>query len=105
MSQIGRIIMSSALLHRLLAAVVLVTLALPSAAAADCYVHYKAKRNSPYGLHYGIVRVSGGCPSSPARVVQSRISSGGWTILNVVKVTTSSPSSSERRSAGSHYYR
>lgn len=105
MFQIGRIIMSSPLLRRLLAALVLVALALPSAAAADCYVHYKAKRTNPYGLHYGIVRVSGGCPSSPGGLVQSRISSGGWTILNVVKVTTSPPSSSEKRSAGSHYYR
>ncbi len=105
MSQIGRPIMYPALLRRLAAASILVLLAFPSAAAADCYVHYKAKRNSPYGLHYGIVALSGNCPSSPAGVVQSRISSGGWTILNVVKVTSSPPSSTEKRSAGSHYYR
>lgn len=93
-------------LSRLLsAALVVFALALPGAAAADCYVHYKAKRDAPYGLHYGIVQVYGSCPSNPAGVVQSRISSGGWTVLNVVKVTTAPPSSREVSSAGSHYYR
>ncbi|WP_323769541.1 hypothetical protein [Antarctobacter sp.] len=105
MSQTGRHIMFSALSRGFAAALLLVTLALPSAAAADCYVHYKAKRNKPYGLHYGIVHVSGSCPSSPQRTVQSRISSGGWSILNIVKVTTARPNSSEIASAGSHYYR
>ncbi|MGP6086784.1 hypothetical protein [Antarctobacter jejuensis] len=96
----------SPVLSRLLPGVLLVfALALPGAAAADCYVHYKAKRSAPYGLHYGIVRVYGSCPSNPAGVVQSRISSGGWSLLNVVKVTTAPPSPSEVSSAGSNYYR
>lgn len=80
-------------------------LALPGAAAADCYVHYKAKRDTPYGLHYGIVRVGGACPSAPAAIVRSRIASGGWSLLNVVKVTPSAPSSTEVANAGTHYYR
>lgn len=105
MSQTGRPLMFPAVTRRLAAALVLISLALPSAAAADCYVHYKAKRDRPYGLHYGIVQVSGSCPASPQRTVQSRISSGGWSILNIVKVTTARPSSSEIASAGSHYYR
>lgn len=104
MPQMQRHIMFSALSRFLTAALLVVSLAFPSAAAADCYVHYKAKRQTPYGLHYGIVQLSG-CPSSPAGTVMSRIASGGWELLGIVKVTTSPPTSSERRSAGSHYYR
>ncbi len=104
MFQTQRHIMFSALSRFLTAALLVFALALPSTAAADCYVHYKAKRDRPYGLHYGIVQRPS-CPSSPAGTVMSRISSGGWQLLGIVKVTNSPPTSSERRSAGSHYYR
>lgn len=97
--------MSNFLSRGLAAAVLAVALAAPGAAAADCYVHYKAKRDVPYGLHYGIVRVTGSCPSSPARTVQSQIASRGWALLGVVKVTTAPPTATEVSSAGPHYYR
>lgn len=84
---------------------ILALAALPGAAAADCYIHYKAKRDNPLRLHYGIVQVSGSCPGSPAGTVSARISSAGWSLLNVTKVTQSPPTASERNSAGSHYYR
>ena len=84
---------------------ILTLAALPGAAAADCFIHYKAKRDNPLRLHYGIVQVSGSCPGSPAGAVSSRISSAGWSLLNVTKVTQSPPTASEISSAGSHYYR
>ncbi|MBW4982903.1 hypothetical protein KZZ07_10145 [Mameliella sp. CS4] len=98
--------MSTTLARLLSAALVVVALALPSSAAADCYIHYKAKRDTPkYGLHYGIVQSSGSCPSSPERAVRSRISSGGWALLGIVKVTTSPPTATELEFAKQHYYR
>lgn len=98
-------IMPHAFFRPLAATLVLVMLGFPGAAAADCYVHYKARLDSPYALHYGIVKVAGSCPSSPQRAVLSRISSAGWRVLNIVKVTSAPPTSSEIESAGSHYYR
>ncbi len=82
-------------------------LALPSAAAADCYVSYKAKKEPPLQLHFGIVRLGGACPSSgvAASAVAGRVSSGGWTLLNVVSLSSSPPSSSERANAGAYYLR
>ncbi|WP_420327764.1 hypothetical protein [Mameliella sp.] len=106
MSRTRRILMSPTLARLISAALVVVALALPGAAAADCYIHYKAKRDTPqYGLHYGIVRSSGSCPSSPERAVRSRISSGGWVVLGIVKVTNSPPTASELEFAKQHYYR
>jgi hypothetical protein len=84
---------------------ILALTALPGAAAAECFIHYKAKRDNPLRLHYGIVQVSGSCPGDPAGAVGSRITAAGWSLLNVTKVTQSPPSDTERASAGSHFYR
>lgn len=105
MSRTRRTIMTPALARLISAAFVLAAMSLPGAAAADCYIHYKAKRDAPYALHYGIVRVSGSCPSSPEGIVRSRISGGGWSLLGLVKVTTSPPTASEIEFAKPHYYR
>jgi len=93
--------------HALLPALLALSLALPSAAAADCYVSYKAKKEPPLQLHFGVVQVRGDCPSSSAAAstVARRISSGGWTLLNVVRLSESPPSSSERTDAGAYYLR
>lgn len=77
----------------------------PGAAAADCFIHYKAKRDNPLKLHYGIVQLSGPCPGDAAEAVGSRISAAGWSLLNVTKATSSPPSEAERASAGPNYYR
>ena len=37
-----------------------------SASAADCYADYKAKRDTPLRLHYGVAEVTGECSSSNA---------------------------------------
>lgn len=85
----------------------LLALAMPGAAAADCFAHYKAKRDNPLRLHFGIVQLAGSCPpsASAAETVAGRIASDGWTLLNVVKVSASAPSSGEIANAGAYYLR
>lgn len=85
----------------------LLALAMPGAAAADCYAHYKAKRDNPLRLHYGIVQLPGSCPSAgrAADTVAGRIASDGWTLLNVVKVSAAAPSAGEIANAGAYYLR
>lgn len=95
-------------LARLLAPLVTVlALALPGAAAAECYISYKAKQDYPLRLHFGVLAIGGDCPSGgqAASIAASRLASGGWTLLNVVNISSNPPSSSERANAGQYYLR
>jgi hypothetical protein len=80
---------------------------LPSAAAAECYVEYKAKNDNPLRLHYGIVALQGPCPDSGSATQQAarRVASGGWTLLNVVGLSETTPSGNKRANAGDYYLR
>ena len=87
----------------LLATVVLT--ALSGAAQAACYADYKAKRDSPYGLHYGVMQVSSCSRSGAAGEVRARLASAGWTLLNVVSVFQDDGLASRRANAGAYYLR
>lgn len=86
---------------------ILIALALPAAAQADCYVAYKAKQDSPLRLHYGILSISGSCPSSgqAASIARARLASGGWVLLNVIGLSQATPTDSMRANAGAYYLR
>ncbi|MCR8550806.1 hypothetical protein M4578_23525 [Salipiger sp. P9] len=86
----------------------LIALALPAAAQAECYVEYKAKQDSPLRLHYGIALLSaGGCPSKgdAADALRGRLASGGWTLLNVVGLSEKAPGDKKKANAGEYYLR
>ncbi|KUF10491.1 hypothetical protein [Pseudoponticoccus marisrubri] len=82
-------------------------LAQPGAAAADCYVEYKAKQDSPLRLHYGILAIGGSCPSANAaqQIAADRVAAGGWTLLTVTGLSTTPPSSQMIANAGPYYLR
>lgn len=84
-----------------------VALVLPAAARADCFVEYKAKQDSPLRLHYGISRLPGDCPGSGAAAEQlsAALARDGWTLLNVVGLSTKEPGDSKRANAGEYYLR
>lgn len=90
-------------------ALLLLTLAFatPGAAHADCYVTYKAKMDSPLRLHYGILTIGGSCPdrNTATRITGGRVAAGGWTLLNVVNLSTKPPSSQQKANAGAYYLR
>ncbi len=63
--------------------------ALASAAAADCLVEYKAKRDDPLRLDYGMVAVSGDdCTAEGVReAVRALLEERGWILLNVLSAS------------------
>lgn len=74
--------------------------------AADCYADYKAKRNDPLKLHYGVARISGACNTGSAKAeLASRLAANGWTLLNVLSVFDAGGLQGRKASAGSFYLR
>ena len=77
-----------------------------TASAAECFADYKAKRDNPLRLHYGVVQVTGPCNPADARAeIAARLQGNGWTLLNVVSLFDRSGLEERRRSAGQYYLR
>ena len=87
-----------------LASVIAAVLAAPVSAA--CYADYKAKRDAPYGLHYGVMELRGACdPSGAADEISARLASDGWQLLTVVSVFDDAGLDAKRDSAGQYFLR
>lgn len=81
------------------------TLASP-VSAAECYADYKAKKDGPLRLHYGVVQLRGPCKKGPAKnEIASRIASDGWKLLNVLTVFGPEGLRQRKGNAGSFYLR
>ena len=82
-------------------------LTLAGPGAAECYADYKAKRDEPLQLRYGVAQVSdGNCsPGAAQGELAPRLASGGWTLLEVL--STFGPEGLEERkaSAADHFLR
>ena len=77
-----------------------------TASAAECFADYKAKRDNPLRLHYGVVQVAGPCNAADARSeIAARLERNGWTLLNVVSLFDRSGLEERQRSAGQYYLR
>ena len=84
--------------------IVLAALAGPLHAA--CYADYKAKKDDPLRLHYGVAEIRGECRRGSAEnELRPRLASHGWELLNVVSVFDDSGLAERRDSAGRHYLR
>lgn len=84
----------------------LMVCALSTGAAAQCYVDYKAKKDDPLRLHYGVAQVNGACSTQNAqRQLSQRLQRNGWTLLNVMAVFGPEGLNERRNSAGSYYLR
>lgn len=93
-------------LARMLALVLALVLAPPLPAAAQCYADYKAKRDDPLRLHYGVAEIAGPCAPGPAaRELQPRLARAGWELLNVVGVFGREGLEDRRDAAGPHFLR
>ncbi len=94
--------------HRLLPALVPLIMLLAAPASADCYADYKAKRDDPLRLHYGVVAVKGSkCTPSPAITadVTKRLAAAGWTLLQVESVFDETALDSKKADAGDFFLR
>lgn len=77
------------------------------AAAADaaCLVEYKAKRDGPLRLHYGIIELADAECANPAAAVAGRIAADGWELLTVMGQLTPEQAAQRRSDAGPFYLR
>ncbi|WP_417722417.1 hypothetical protein [Salipiger sp.] len=83
-------------------------LALPAASEAACFVEYKAKRDEPLKLQYGIAALPVAvCPSRDSAAAQlgPRLDRAGWTLLTVQSLSTAEPTAKMKANAGEFYLR
>ncbi len=82
-----------------------VLLAIPASAA--CYADYKAKRDDPLQLHYGVVELPDqACSAGAARgEIARRIARDGWELLNVLSVFDDTGLEARRDSAAEYFLR
>ncbi len=77
-----------------------------TAAEAACYADYKAKRDNPLKLHYGVMQLRGECSKQAARAeVSQRLNSNGWILLNVLSVFDDGGLGQRKDSAGQFFLR
>lgn len=89
-----------------LALVIALVAALPAQAA--CYADYKAKRDNPLRLHYGVIELpDAACTNVQAagQEISRRIARDGWTLLNVMSMFGAEGLAERRESAGQFYLR
>lgn len=77
-------------------------------AAASCYADYKAKREPPLQLHYGVIELA----RDPCRAddaaraeVRRRIAVEDWTLLQLRSTFGEDELQEKRRDAGSYFLR
>lgn len=86
-------------------ALAMTALFLPSAAQAACYADYKAKRDQPYELHYGVMQISACDKGAATQEARQRLAKAGWVLLNVVSVFDDSGLDSRKANAGPYFLR
>lgn len=92
-------------LRQLVLAVPLAAIAMP--AFADCYADYRARKDDPFGLHYGVISLpQSTCSMSQAPAeVAARISAEGWELLQVISVFDENGIAERRADAGEFFLR
>jgi len=79
-----------------------------STAHAACYADYKARRDQPYGLHYGVIQVDVtpcAMSSEVESTVKQRVAAGGWTVLQVQSVFEDDGLAGRKKDAGEFFLR
>ena len=88
-----------------LALVAAMAFALPASAA--CYAEYKASKDDPLRLHYGVMEVpDSACdPGAAEADLRGRLRADGWKLLNVMSVFGPEGLEERKASAGEYYLR
>lgn len=78
-----------------------------STAQAACYADYKAKRDDPLRLHYGVAALSGSACSAVEAQSQlaPRLAQNDWVLLNVISVFGPEGLTERRDDAGRFFLR
>lgn len=95
-------------MKKLLTSLALLFAVAAAPASASCYADYKAKRDNPLRLHYGVIELDDAYCSDKAAAsaeIQSRISGAGWTVLKVQSIFGADGLKEREASAGKFYLR
>ena len=87
---------------------VIAALLVANPALAVCYADYKAKRDNPLRLHYGVMELpDGACGDIGATraEIARRLAEKKWTLLNVLSVFGEEGLENRRESAGEFFLR
>lgn len=93
-------------MKQILLSLAFAAMALPVQAA--CYADYKAKRDDPLKLHYGVMELPDtACAnrSAATRQVAARLAPQGWVLLNVLSVFDADGLAERKDSAGKFFLR
>lgn len=82
---------------------VLVFMLMPGLAWAECFVDYKAKKDDPLKLHYGVMAVA--CEGDVEADVASRLETAGWTLLSIPSRFDEAELETRREDAGAFFLR
>jgi len=75
-------------------------------AQAACFADYKAKRDDPLRLHYGVVEIRGDCSARAAAAeLAPRLARDNWQLLSIEGVFDDAGLEERRESAGAYYLR
>ena len=76
-------------------------------ANAACYASYKAKRDDPLKLHYGVMQLPDQqCTvRTAAKAAGLRLLPHGWILLNLLTVSLKTPTPTEKENAGENFLR
>lgn len=83
-------------------------LGLAAPAFAECYADYKAKKDGPLRLHYGVIELPDsacGGRRQAAGEISARIGRDGWKLLNVMSTFGKGGLAERKESAGKFYLR
>lgn len=77
-----------------------------SGAQATCYADYKAKRDNPLRLHYGVAQINDPCTAESATTqLAGRLSNAGWQLLTVVSTFEETGLDQRKTHAGEYFLR
>ncbi len=85
-----------------------VTLAWAAPVQAACYADYKAKRDDPLRLHYGVAELNDsacGSKGAAAGALAPRLARDGWTLLNILSIFGPEGLDQRKDSAGQYFLR
>jgi len=94
------------MMKQTLLSLIVVATALP--AQAGCYADYKAKRDNPLKLHYGVMDLPDtACNNSEAATLQvsQRLNAKGWVLLKIQSVFDETGLEERKESAGEFFLR
>ena len=88
-------------------AIVVFAIMTASPVMADCYADYKAKKDDPLRLHYGVAQVSdASCdPAAASSELAPRLADAGWTLLQVMSTFGPEGLDERKASAGDNVLR